>query len=93
MKELKPCPFCGSKAEIYENDYNSCRTVDYMVECSNDDCGGGTISDESKERAIAIWNHRTDKSQGESRGAQVLGIIIFICVAIFSILYKLGKLW
>ena len=50
-KELKPCPFCGSQAQI--------RSMDeyyYAVECQK--LCGGTRFVKNKEKAIEIWNKR-----------------------------------
>ncbi len=56
MKEkIKPCPFCGSKAEVYESDRGS------WVECSNGDCNIGHKSENwLTGYAIKSWNTRTE---------------------------------
>ena len=68
MDELKPCPFCGGKAEIVEGYYDS--FIDgYAVMCRN--CclifgAHGSLGEaykwmciyESKEEAIDAWNTR-----------------------------------
>ena len=65
--ELKPCPFCGGKAEVFKDDYGK-----YLVTCN--ECGvmhgveledGTELEDgwraafESEETAVGIWNTRT----------------------------------
>lgn len=62
MAELiKPCPFCGSKAELI------CFNIEYgtvTVGCTNQDCditmGKGFFSD---EEAIEHWNRRVNESE------------------------------
>lgn len=56
---LKPCPFCGSKVKIDEDDF-------YMFCCDN--CGAGvtfakvlsdgTEEDMTKAESIEAWNRR-----------------------------------
>lgn len=65
--ELKPCPFCGGKAEVFKDDYGK-----YLVTCN--ECGvmhgveledgteleyGWRAAFESGEMAVGIWNSRT----------------------------------
>lgn len=65
--ELKPCPFCGGKAEVFKDDYGK-----YLVTCN--ECGvthgveledGTDLEDgwratfESEEMAVGVWNTRT----------------------------------
>ena len=51
---LKPCPFCGSKAEILSG-YSGCEKV-YFVICG--DCQNRTSSNELTQTVIAAWNRR-----------------------------------
>lgn len=68
MDELKPCPFCGGRAEIVIGDYNSW-TEGYAVECSH--CcltlgAYGRLGEtyqwmcvyENKADAVDAWNRR-----------------------------------
>lgn len=56
MKELKPCPFCGSEADTaYNTRFN------WQVFCTNDECFMNTITMYGKgteEEAIEAWNRR-----------------------------------
>ena len=58
MSELKPCPFCGGKAELWKAivsyDYNVCRYRCGCKKCSISASG-------SRKRAIDLWNTRTQK--------------------------------
>lgn len=57
-EELKPCPFCGGKAEIiiFSAEYGT-----VTVGCTNEECditmGKAFFSD---EEAIQHWNRRTN---------------------------------
>ena len=60
MTELKPCPFCGYKAELLKS--HSCDEIPYFVICSNDKCKAslGYFS-KTKEKAIESWNRRVNE--------------------------------
>ena len=53
-EELKACPFCGVKPEVYdvENDGAALK----LVACIK--CGASTIADEGEAEVIAAWNKR-----------------------------------
>ena len=70
--ELKPCPFCGGKANVGVDDFNN----KYLVMCG--ECGvmmgisleigveiinGWTAEFESAELAIENWNRRTENAE------------------------------
>ena len=65
MSKLKPCPFCGGKAElrIHRGDYGYTPDI-YIAECK---WCGAKISEVSgnyvdlKERVIGKWNTRTER--------------------------------
>ena len=53
-EKLKPCPFCGSEANLYE-----CRWLgitSYGVECTK--CDAILEGYSTKEEAIKAWNKR-----------------------------------
>lgn len=53
-EDLKPCPFCGGKAEILPDE----SFKDYWnVQCSNDKCGA-MVADVSQRHAVLNWNRR-----------------------------------
>ena len=57
MIDLKPCPFCGSEAEMRNT--RGLRT--WIVECSNPSCPASYMIGndyETKEEAIEFWNRR-----------------------------------
>lgn len=64
MKELKPCPFCGGKANYYceELDWadwgyiSATKYYNTYVEC--EECGAGTASFDTEQQAIDAWNRR-----------------------------------
>lgn len=67
--ELKPCPFCGGKADTYEYEeeqviYDPLGCVDkkiytlYDVECP--ECGYCIVDKVSEQEAIEAWNMRAD---------------------------------
>lgn len=59
MDELKPCPFCGGEAEIYE--YDPCGQCDfhepYTVQCKAECCFLGKDF-ANREDAAKAWNRR-----------------------------------
>lgn len=54
---LEPCPFCGSKAEIFHNN------KECGIMCSNPDCNVSpyTSTQINEKIATKIWNNRTEK--------------------------------
>jgi len=54
--QLKPCPFCGGKAELSSYGFRG-----YSANCANYDCIGWTVKrlNPSKNDAIREWNRRT----------------------------------
>lgn len=56
--DLKPCPFCGKKAEI-KNVYHSGAINLYKVICPTPRCyGSGGNAFVDQESAIKAWNRR-----------------------------------
>jgi Lar family restriction alleviation protein len=60
-KELKPCPFCGSKAKIvdYRPSSRPSGVTYYFVEC--EECFGKSVSKLKRDEAIAAWNRRVNE--------------------------------
>lgn len=56
MDELKPCPFCGSEAELRK--IHVCCEDLYEVRCP--DCGCGTDGCDFDWRATQVWNARSE---------------------------------
>lgn len=60
MSKLKPCPFCGSSAQVWKmNVYDA-----YCVECSNEKCGaniGHSMSLDATQ-AVRHWNRRKEQN-------------------------------
>ena len=55
---LKPCPFCGGKAEIKTDEHpHKPNNSFYCVQCFGD-CGDGDLWFNTKEEAVKHWNHR-----------------------------------
>jgi Lar family restriction alleviation protein len=50
---IKPCPFCGKRAEIVYT-----MTNQYKVKCSS--CKARTAVTTTKEQAIYAWNRRIE---------------------------------
>ena len=62
MKEkLKPCPFCGGKAELYKVEWKMDKrgvpSRPYWIFCT--ECNIATPSVGTKRAAIKRWNRRT----------------------------------
>jgi Lar family restriction alleviation protein len=60
MAELKPCPFCGSKAFLSEfvYDLELGRVKMQFVECNG--CHATTYEYDTEEEAIEAWNRRAE---------------------------------
>lgn len=65
-EELKPCPFCGGKADIWKKQYPNgyidgvwkTRTT-WVADCSVCDCVCSEIF-KTKKEAIEAWNRRVE---------------------------------
>mgnify|MGYP002868994162 CR=1 FL=1 len=59
MQELKPCPFCGGKAEV---ESASQKYSGYRIRCGNLDCHVpcGTFWHDSEAGAAEVWNRRAE---------------------------------
>ena len=66
MAELKPCPFCGGEAGLFEIKGIDNDLLAYVVGCMEDNCEiRPSIQKElDKEVVIKIWNTRTPKERG-----------------------------
>lgn len=61
--ELKPCPFCGAKADVvhYQTalpDIDDELGEKWFVYCTNQDCGVGTSDWTDEREAVSVWNRR-----------------------------------
>lgn len=66
-EELKPCPFCGGKPHL--DDEDTCGIKSYYVMC---DCGIQTNPFLQKERAIECWNRRVNEGRDHRCGNKIL---------------------
>ena len=61
-ENIKPCPFCGSKAVLKEYVSESCVDIPfpyYYVKCTSNNCGANIgVSTMSRKEAIKYWNKR-----------------------------------
>ena len=66
---LKPCPFCGSKAKI-KNMRCAEDAVETWVECTGCLCSTDRIEDaySDSEAAASLWNDRRAPSTEKGRG-------------------------
>ena len=53
-KALKPCPFCGGTAQMFENHIEE-YYVDYYVKCPS--CQAESYRSETENGAINLWNY------------------------------------
>lgn len=56
IKEIKPCPFCGGKANYKDVGYLFYKEHVYVVSCST--CGCATPINEDLIQAVKSWNKR-----------------------------------
>lgn len=54
--QLKPCPFCGGRAEMAGH----CNGMSFTAGCANPDCPVGPVTPYlgDEQEAIAAWNRR-----------------------------------
>lgn len=64
--ELKPCPFCNSKAEIDNNRTEEDIQDWWYVYCTNPNCAAQTTQWYLLDDAIEAWNKRYSNSQHNS---------------------------
>jgi Lar family restriction alleviation protein len=60
-EELKPCPFCGCKAEVESGKANITMSSGdvFVVKCTNIGCNAAIYFEfETEQEAISAWNHR-----------------------------------
>lgn len=62
LSELKPCPFCGARAKMWQWGVSS-HTV---IECSNYDVDTHRVymQGDTEEEAIEAWNRRAVEADG-----------------------------
>lgn len=70
MTELKPCPFCGGEARLFEfpqvrhpDIKNPVGSIYYKAKCTNPECGVWHPSWDDPDKAVQTWNTRA-KSGG-----------------------------
>ena len=69
MDELKPCPFCGGEAELYESEAYNLKNggkVDqtlWFVTCQ--DCTALLCGD-LKKKAVEMWNRRAGEADEQT---------------------------
>lgn len=60
-EQLKPCPFCGGKAEVFINNVDKLWNVCCYDEYNDYDCCGVEIGDFlTEQEAIKAWNTRVN---------------------------------
>jgi len=70
MEELKPCPFCGGKAELYESEAYNLKTetkekdIRWFVMCEQ--CTALTCG-ALKKKAIEAWNRRASDGRSDKQ--------------------------
>ena len=73
-ENLKECPFCGGKADIFVvNDDGENNKEGFVASCNN--CGCSTIFCESEAEAVTPWNNRAP-NECENELVKLLAIIV-----------------
>ena len=72
IEELKPCPFCGSRAELYVF-----RQSEHTVRCRScyADCGAW----QDHYRAVAVWNHRPAEDRLKAEVERLKSGLEYVC--------------
>lgn len=68
LRELLPCPFCGSEGKRYDYEDHGGRFTVYNVLCGNDECPASELvvsSVECQDVADAMWNRRAPINTAE----------------------------
>lgn len=90
--KLKPCPFCGGKAELRQEDFDprwmptrndpdSGGCPPYYVKC--DDCGANTEYRYAYPDVVKLWNMRADDKVGAGMTLdEAIGYIKVLCDAV-----------
>lgn len=56
---LRPCPFCGNPAKLFEGKWGGpTKGLYFGIECLNEECGAQNRSFEERDACIAAWNNR-----------------------------------
>ena len=77
MAKLKPCPFCGGKAELFHS-YDGY----HCVQCTC--CACGTIYMRTESGAVRMWNRRA----GEDGRIKTMDIFIFLFLLFLMLLVQ-----
>ena len=76
--QLKPCPFCGSEADMDQFESASWGGLLTVIGCSSSECHMSPATDEVPvEMAIAAWNSRpTEDAAIKERDAQIVAWLL-----------------
>lgn len=67
VMELKPCPFCGEKAEIVNG--SGIRFTEWLILCTGDCPVSPSVRKETPEEAVVAWNTRANPNERAAREA------------------------
>lgn len=84
---LKPCPFCGSKAKVEENElFGGC----YEASCTNLKCDA-FVTDDSESNVIRKWNDRHDELTIKKTILLIVNIAVYSCAlaCLLAIAYQI----
>lgn len=63
MNELKPCPFCGGKAQKRKDLIGSTKLNEYYyVRCDKCRCSSPSFQKDDFCKAVKAWNRRSNES-------------------------------
>ena len=63
--DLKPCPFCGSKAMLGCDDYSIVASQKYYIECQGLYCLIQDMEDLDYDVLVTAWNRRVPDLQSD----------------------------
>ncbi|EFT5156534.1 restriction alleviation protein, Lar family [Salmonella enterica] len=63
MSEIKPCPFCGCKADWVNQQFKEFNFGGHQIACINQACQASGRYSGQQEKALKAWNQRVNHEE------------------------------